>query len=466
MNRRLRRRGVATVLGSVAMSGLALTLMQPAGAVPLRSLPTDNLDGQVAAAGDDLNEIDAQASAARDKLSAAEGSLPGAQAELASAQSALERAQAAEDAAAAALKEAEAKVTATKTRIDALRGKIEKLKVALASFARQVYTSGGDAGELDILLKSENLGDLTTALESVNTVSRGKNDAVTEFVDAKTKLDTELVTLKDAEAAAQTKRDEAQAAVSEAEASAARASEAKKKVEELVSARSAAVTDLEARRGVVQKKFDELKAAQEAQQAKLAAAEAARLEKLAAAERTRSGQSTASDAGNSQGDSSAPAADPPAQPNADAGSSGGGGATTSGGWTWPTDGSVVGNVGPRINPYTGNAGCHTGVDIGAGMGTPIVAARAGTVIAVEPEDGGPYGNHITIDHGDGLSTMYAHMSSFAASDGQAVTAGQVIGYVGSTGWSTGPHLHFEIHVGGVPYDPMGWFGGGSQSPAC
>lgn len=463
MTRRSRRRA-ASVLGSVAISGLALALLQPAGAA---AVPADNLDGQVSAAGDDLNEIDAQASAARDKLAAAESSLPGAQAELTSAQNALEQAQAAEETAAAALKEAEAKVAATKTRIDGLRAKIEKLKVALASFARQVYTSGGEVGELDILLKSQDLGDLTERLESVNTVSRGKNDSVAEFLDAKSKLDSELATLKEAEATAATKRDEAQAAVAEAESSAARAGEAKRKVDELVSSRSAAVTDLEARRGVVQKKFDQLQAAQEAQQAKLAAAEAARLAALAAAERTRSGQLAASDAGNSQGEAAAPAAptDSTSTGSTEAPAATGGG-SNSGGWTWPTDGSVVGNVGPRINPYTGNAGCHTGVDIGAGMGTPIVAARAGTVVGVQGDDGGPYGNNITVDHGDGLSTMYAHMSSFAASDGQAVTAGQVIGYVGSTGWSTGPHLHFEIHVGGVPYDPMGWFGGGSQSPAC
>ena len=76
---------------------------------------------------------------------------------------------------------------------------------------------------------------------------------------------------------------------------------------------------------------------------------------------------------------------------------------------------------------------------------------------------GPYGNNTLIDHGNGLATFYAHQSGFAVSRGQRVAKGDVIGYVGSTGYSTGSHLHFEVHINGVPHDPMGWFGG-SKTP--
>ena len=71
-----------------------------------------------------------------------------------------------------------------------------------------------------------------------------------------------------------------------------------------------------------------------------------------------------------------------------------------------------------------------------------------------------------VDHGGGLVTMYAHMTSFAVGNGASVGSGQTIGYVGSTGWSTGPHLHFEVHINGVPYNPMGWFGASRTVVSC
>jgi murein DD-endopeptidase MepM/ murein hydrolase activator NlpD len=136
-----------------------------------------------------------------------------------------------------------------------------------------------------------------------------------------------------------------------------------------------------------------------------------------------------------------------------------------GGLAWPAPGAPVsGNVGPRIHPVYGYRSCHTGTDIGAGGGSPILAAEDGVVVSIQ--NGGPYGLHTLIQHGSGISTMYAHQSSTSVSVGQKVKKGQVIGQVGSTGWSTGPHLHFEVHVNGTPYDPMGWFGGTKGPVGC
>ena len=95
-----------------------------------------------------------------------------------------------------------------------------------------------------------------------------------------------------------------------------------------------------------------------------------------------------------------------------------------------------GRTGPRIHPVYGYRSCHTGDDIGAPSGTPIKAAADGVVISIA--SGGPYGNHTLISHGGGLVTMYAHQSRFGVTQGQQVSRGQTIGYVGSTGYSTDP----------------------------
>jgi murein DD-endopeptidase MepM/ murein hydrolase activator NlpD len=97
---------------------------------------------------------------------------------------------------------------------------------------------------------------------------------------------------------------------------------------------------------------------------------------------------------------------------------------------------------------------HQGQDIACGYGTAIHAAKAGTVIFTGVMSG--YGNVVIIDHGGGFSTLYAHQSRIASSQGQHVDQGEVIGYVGSTGASTGPHLHWEVRVNGNPVDPRGW----------
>lgn len=112
--------------------------------------------------------------------------------------------------------------------------------------------------------------------------------------------------------------------------------------------------------------------------------------------------------------------------------------------------------GPRIHPLWGTASNHTGVDLAAGQGTPIYAIASGTVTAAGYSDA--YGYNVTLAHGNGYGSMYAHMTNFTVSVGQSVSQGQVIGYVGSTGWSTGPHLHFEIYVNGAPVNPMLYIG--------
>jgi len=117
----------------------------------------------------------------------------------------------------------------------------------------------------------------------------------------------------------------------------------------------------------------------------------------------------------------------------------------------PTPGATVSGFGTRTNPIGGGIGFHAGIDVAVSSGTPIRACRSGTVMIAGWQGG--YGNTVVIDHGGGMATLYAHQSSVAVSVGEQVLAGEVIGYVGSTGNSTGPHLHFEVRIAGNPVDP-------------
>ena len=118
---------------------------------------------------------------------------------------------------------------------------------------------------------------------------------------------------------------------------------------------------------------------------------------------------------------------------------------------WPVAGSVTSGFGERKNPVGPGDDFHPGIDIAAGSGTPIAAAAAGRVVSAG-RDGG-YGNLIVLDNGNGVTTRYAHCSQIFARVGETVNAGQTIGSVGSTGASTGPHLHFEVRVDDRPVDP-------------
>ena len=119
---------------------------------------------------------------------------------------------------------------------------------------------------------------------------------------------------------------------------------------------------------------------------------------------------------------------------------------------WPAEGHLTSGFGNRTNPFTGKAVLHAGIDIANRIGTPIVAPARGTVVSAGWQNA--YGNCIVIDHGNSITTRYAHMETTVVSEGQEVKRGQVIGTIGNTGRSTGPHLHYEIRVGGVPVNPM------------
>lgn len=119
---------------------------------------------------------------------------------------------------------------------------------------------------------------------------------------------------------------------------------------------------------------------------------------------------------------------------------------------WPVEGFLTSRFGQRLSPFTGNRDTHQGLDISARTGTPIIAPAKGTVSFAGTD--GAYGNSIRIQHGAGISTRYAHMQRYIVKEGQAVSRGMIIGYVGNTGRSTGPHLHYEVLLNGANVNPL------------
>ena len=118
---------------------------------------------------------------------------------------------------------------------------------------------------------------------------------------------------------------------------------------------------------------------------------------------------------------------------------------------WPVIGPITGAFGERIDPFNGEGAFHSGVDISCRYGEPVLATADGIVSYADFYNG--YGRMIEIDHGGGVATRYGHLSGFAVTDGQTVRKGQVIGYVGLSGRSTGPHLHYEVRIHDTPVNP-------------
>jgi murein DD-endopeptidase MepM/ murein hydrolase activator NlpD len=137
------------------------------------------------------------------------------------------------------------------------------------------------------------------------------------------------------------------------------------------------------------------------------------------------------------------------------GDTSGGGSTAppeySSSYVWPCYGDITSPFGWRIHPIWGDSRFHAGIDIGASTGTPVACAGNGTVISAGWNGG--YGNCVIVDIGNGLSVVYAHLSAINVSSGETVSAGQTVGAVGSTGDSTGAHLHYEVRLYGTPINP-------------
>jgi murein DD-endopeptidase MepM/ murein hydrolase activator NlpD len=118
---------------------------------------------------------------------------------------------------------------------------------------------------------------------------------------------------------------------------------------------------------------------------------------------------------------------------------------------WPVQGRITGSFGERIDPFSGEGAFHRGIDISSDIGTHVIAPADGVVEYADLMNG--YGRTVMVDHGNGISTLYGHLSGFAISPGQLVHRGDTLGYVGQSGRSTGPHLHYEVRIFNTPVNP-------------
>jgi len=395
-----RRRWLSSLL-AIALALLASCLVAVAAApAKSNSEKLEAVEGKIGAAEEREGLLTSDIEAMADEISGLEakvavlrGREAAAEAELSAKEAELGRA---EDELREALK-----------RLDTLRGRLKRALVNLRERLVAIYTYGETSDLTTVILSSEDYGEMV---------------ARTEYFDAINESDSALAER------VRSLRDEAKELVRVRKT----AKLTIEKARDQIAAREAA---LEATRASVESREGELLAARAERRRALTGVQGDRdeHEEIAADLRAEIAQEIAEATGGVM----LPAGPMPSPSAA--------------GLIWPLEGTLTSGFGYRWGRM------HEGIDISVPEGTPIRAAADGTVILLQSEyESGGYGNYTCVDHGGGLSTCYAHQSSFATSVGASVSQGDVIGYSGNTGHSTGPHLHFEVRINGAPTDPLGY----------
>jgi murein DD-endopeptidase MepM/ murein hydrolase activator NlpD len=408
-------RARAAMAAGVAAAALLAGLLAPASADDLID-KADELEDKIEATEDALDGASDRLQRAVADLQQAEAQLPGARAAYDQAKGRLSGARERLALIRQKLRQLRAEQQKVEDEIVAAQRRITRSETLIARIVRYQYQTGGYA-ELQVVLDADSPTDFVQRVMATQSVTETQAEVIDQLNADKAVLAAREQQMEVTEQAIEATETEAEEQVSKLQDFFTEAREAKAAVKSLISQRASALRIAEEEQAAEEQRLADLEAAREALQAQIA-------------------QSAST-------------------------------GTATGKLIWPMPGySAGGGVGWRVHPVYGYKSCHTGVDISAPSGTQIIAARGGTVIWTK--SGGPYGNNTLIDHGNGLATFYAHQTSFAVSGGERVRKGEVIGYVGSTGYSTGPHLHFEVHINGVPHDPMGWFGGTKtpQSQFC
>ena len=427
------------------------------------------VDASIGALKGDLDETDAALTSAYVALQRTQSQLPGARAALTSAEQAQSDAVERDHELGRRLEVSKAQEGKA---VDALAGTARDAAATttvIGGIARQAYQTAG-MGEISVALQAQSADDFATRVVLVDTALRIQGDALARL--AVLRADTSAARSRLTAVRRQSALLKAQAAAHllQTQAATRAAAAAKAGVDALVARQGSQVATVGARKRAERARLDALQAqsqklgaqlAEIARQARLRAArdraasaaaaararEAVQREQAAAsrarARAARSGRSSGRSSGGSSSDGSG---------------SSSGGFTSSGYLTEPVDNAyVTSEFGMRFHPILHYWRLHAGIDFGVGCGTPVHAAAEGQVVSAGW--GGGYGNRIVVDHGlvgdVGLATTYNHLTSIVVHSG-SVSRGQLIGYSGTTGSSTGCHLHFETYDNGLPVNPRKW----------
>lgn len=346
----------------------------------------------------------------------------------------------------------DAQQTQAESELATAEAKRDEQQKDLEERLRVMYMYGNE-GYAEVLFSSTDFGDFIAKADMIASIAQADNESAA----ALQKIEDEIAEKK---ATIESKKAETEAAKEEQNQVLANQNTIKAQQNELLAKNEATMTAYKAE---VAKQDAEMKEAEDGL-AKIAAEKAAALEKQrqeeaakqAAEEEARRQQEAAANASSSDSSSDS-AGDSSSSDSGSSDSSASSGVTSSSGYIWPTPSSytITDYFGYRSADATNGVGStnHMGLDIGAGYGEPILAVASGTVTLSEYYGG--YGNCVMIAHDDGYTSLYGHQSALAVSEGQYVNQGDVIGYVGSTGNSTGAHLHISIIDGSGEYlDPL------------
>lgn len=347
-------------------------------------------------------------------------------------------------------------INAASEAIDETNQKIDSSKDLLAAKLRAAYINGNES-TLKILMGADSLSGFLTSLEMMKRMSEDDKRVINEFKETVTKLKETKATLETKQSELTEKSDEIQAQKDESVAKkkelVAKQNEHSETVKQLESSYATVekyISDLDKNSAVYENYIKSLQAEREAADAEIDAI----IKAYQATTKPATTQGETLPASNND-------------PTSSSGSGSASGSTGSGGgsyasndtWAWP-----LGSASCYISSGYGNRSAsisgwsfHGGIDIAGGgiYGKPIYATRSGTVITAKWGNTG-YGNYVIIDHGDGFVSLYGHCSSLSVTTGQSVSKGQQIANVGSTGNSTGPHLHFEVRYNGAKQNPLNY----------